>query len=144
MERSGSLWDYDCRHKVCKKVLQRCHYLHQKGFNAAEEVAVTRYVEVETSIPVPHILDRISIDHSEYPRLCFVVVQAVPEQHLERRSPSYPIFQNNRDGFNNYVTSPAQTSRFGFSRWFFQLRDSRRSWRTKNCTVVGSVDQNRA
>ncbi|KAJ3511442.1 hypothetical protein NLJ89_g4096 [Agrocybe chaxingu] len=55
------------------------------GFNAVEEVAATRYVEENTSIPVPHILDCVSVGHPEYPRMGLIIMQAVPGQHLGKR-----------------------------------------------------------
>ena len=54
----------------------------KEGFNAVEEVADTQYVEENTSIPVPHVFDFVSVGDPECPRLGLIVMQAVPEQHL--------------------------------------------------------------
>ena len=54
----------------------------KEGFNAVEEVAATRYVEENTSIPVPHIFDCVSVGDLECPRLGLIVMQAVPGKNL--------------------------------------------------------------
>ena len=54
----------------------------KEGSNAVEEVAATQYVEENTSIPVPHIFDCVSVGDPECPRLGLIVMQAVPGQHL--------------------------------------------------------------
>lgn len=50
-----------------------------------EEAVATRHVEENTSIPVPHILDCVSLSRPEYPRMGLVIMQAVPGQHLGQR-----------------------------------------------------------
>ena len=57
----------------------------KNGFNAVEEVAATRYVEENTSVPVPHILDYVSVGHPEYPRMGLIIMQTVPGHHLGER-----------------------------------------------------------
>jgi len=54
----------------------------KEGFDAVEDVAATRYVKENTSIPVPHIFDCVSLGDLECPRLGLIVMQAVPGQHL--------------------------------------------------------------
>jgi hypothetical protein len=101
------------------------------GFNAVEEVAAT-------SIPVPHILDCISVGDPEGPtRLGLVVMQAVPGQHLGERGEvlhelseqQQDIFVETLQGWLEQLRSLSphrRTYNFRLSRrWFLQLQNPR-------------------
>ena len=65
---------------MCHPIAMR--FLHQRGFNAVEEVT-TQYVEENTSmIPAPHILDCVSVGDPRCPRLGLIIIQALGHQQF--------------------------------------------------------------
>ena len=63
-------------HFMCYPIAMR--FLHQRGFNAVEEVTATQYVEENTSmISAPRILDCVSVGDPRCPRLGLIVIQAL-------------------------------------------------------------------
>ncbi|KAF9522816.1 kinase-like domain-containing protein [Crepidotus variabilis] len=96
-----------------KTVLQLPFNIYIKtAFNAAEEVAATRYVEENTSIPVPHILDYIPLNTPEFPRMGFVIMKAVSGHPLGQKGELLHEFtQEQKDTFVGTLRS-----------WLQQLR----------------------
>ncbi|KAF9475559.1 hypothetical protein BDN70DRAFT_908077 [Pholiota conissans] len=55
------------------------------NFNCAEEVAATRYVEANTAIPVPHILDCVSLHRPGLPLMGLVVMKVASGHPLGQK-----------------------------------------------------------
>ncbi|KAF8153006.1 kinase-like domain-containing protein [Crassisporium funariophilum] len=84
----------------------------KKAFNAFEEVTATRYVEENTSIPVPHIFDCVSAGNSKRPREGLIVMQAVLGEELGTQGiPLHALSEQQQDIFVETLRG-----------WFEQLR----------------------
>ena len=112
-------------HFMCHPIAMR--FLHQRGFNAVEEVTATQYVEENTSvIPAPHIFDCVSVGNPRCPRSGHIVIQALGRQHpgggggkslaQTLRKTTGSLLKGCEDGSKNYnLCLPHMNGSFGLS-----------------------------